>query len=294
MCPLEIFAALHAVPLISRMRLGNKIRNASGYFREPSFDFATDLGDRLSHFDDPFKIDGTFAGKPAEKIEFDGFVVVFKSDSAAFVKVIVFDLFANLFAHVVAGNFRCERQASGPAVADEVCERAQLFVHAETWNGDVDPHRIEGGFHLGDEFFEVRIVAAGERQDADFVEAGIAIAFEGSVDDRFYGTNAQRTFDHGALTEAALPRTAAHDFNGDAIVHAFDVRNHWRSGKRNAIEIANHTGLDGLRDIAARTIERDDSTVAVLWDIESRNVSVRQPHRQLCKGLFALATTCFT
>ena len=60
MRPLKILAALHAVPLIRRMRFRHEVRDTGGDFRIAALDFLADSGNRFGHLDDPVQVDRTF------------------------------------------------------------------------------------------------------------------------------------------------------------------------------------------------------------------------------------------
>ena len=110
MRPVEVVAGLHPVPLIGRVRLGDEVRDAGGDVGVAAGDLLADPGDGLGHLDDAVEVGGAFAGEAAHEVELDLPPAAAERLGAAVVQVLVVDGLADLFAHVVARDFRSERQ----------------------------------------------------------------------------------------------------------------------------------------------------------------------------------------
>src|ERR1051325_4820016 len=102
----------------------------------------------------------------------------------------------------------------------------------------------------------------------------VAIAVQGRLHDGLDGTDAQWPLDDGRLAEPALPRTAAHDLQGDAIVRRLDERHDRPRRQRDGVEVLlDRAGPDLARRIAARAIDRRDRAVGVIFGlVELRSV----------------------
>src|SRR5437763_642852 len=96
------------------------------------------------------------------------------------------------------------------------------MVDAQTRQRNTDAQRHEHLVHAVDQLLEVRVIAGRKAEQADLAVAGVAVAVEGRLHDGLDGADAQGPFDYGRLAESALPGTAAHDFEGDAIVRRLD------------------------------------------------------------------------
>ncbi|EMB18219.1 hypothetical protein RE6C_01053 [Rhodopirellula europaea 6C] len=141
---------------------------------------------------------------------------------------------------------------------------------------------------------KVRVVAAGERQNADLVEARAAITFQRRVDDCVDLANSQRPFDHRALAEPAQVRATSHDLDRDSVVHAVDVRHNGLGRQRHAIQVTDHAGCDCLRHVIASSNDRSDSiVVGVLRLVEPRHISKRQLLSHASQSVFALLPAFF-
>src|ERR1019366_3216072 len=103
---------------------------------------------------------------------------------------------------------------------------------------------------------------------------GVVIAVEGRLHDGLDRADSQGPFDNGRLTESALPGTATHDFEGDAIVRRV---HEWHDRARrqwDRVEILlDGAGPNLARHIAARAVDRGDRAVGVVFGfVELRGV----------------------
>src|SRR5205823_13816632 len=115
----------------------DEVGDRSGHFDETAPNFLADRGDVLGHIDNAVQIDGPFSGETAHEIKLDALPAMLEGFSTSFIQVVILDLLADLFAHIVPGNFRCQRQA-GPADAlHQVWQGTQLVVDAETGQRDI-------------------------------------------------------------------------------------------------------------------------------------------------------------
>ena len=69
--PVEVFASLHAVPLVRRVRLGDEVGDAGRDLGVAAGDVLADPGDRLGHLDDAVEVGGPLAGQAAHEVELD-------------------------------------------------------------------------------------------------------------------------------------------------------------------------------------------------------------------------------
>ncbi len=193
---------------------------------------------------------------------------------AAFVQILVLDLLADLLAHVVAGHLGGKRQARFARPGHQLGHRAELMVDAQARQRDVHAQRAEHVVHARHQLLEIRVIAGRKAQQADFVEPGAAVTVERGLHDGFDGAHAQRPFDGGRLTEAALPGAAAHDFDADAIVGHLHERHDRLGGQRNRVEIlVDRAGHDRLRHVGPRTVHRGNRAVGVILRlVEHRRV----------------------
>ncbi len=203
----------------------------------------------------PSKSIGRSPGSPHMKYSLTLSNPFWNATRAAFDQVAVLDLLANLFTHVVAGDFGGQRHAAATIAAEQNRQRAKLLVDSQARHADVHAQRLKDFVQSQHQWFKVWIVAAGKRQDADFVEASVLVALQRRVDDRVDFANSQRSFDDGALTKATKVRTATHDLDGDPVVDAFDVGNDRLGRQRDAIQITDHTWRDRLGNVGASSIE---------------------------------------
>src|SRR5262249_42096829 len=104
-------------------------------------------------------------------------------------------------------------------------------------------------------------VAGGERKQADLVIAGGVVALQRGPDDRLDGAVAERPLDDRALAEPALPGAATHDLDGDPVVGRLDEGDDRPGGERSAGRVADHAGLDLLRDILAGAPDLEDRAI---------------------------------
>src|SRR5262245_3830292 len=87
------------------------------------------------------------------------------------------------------------------------------------------------------QLLKVWIIAAAQAEETDFVVPGLTVTLQCRLYDRFHRANPQWPLDDRRLAKAALPRAAAHDFDGDAIVRGFDERDNWACGKWDIVKI---------------------------------------------------------
>src|SRR5438105_11233585 len=146
-----------------------------------------------------------------------------------------------------------KRQAGLAHPLHQLWQRAELVVDAQARQRDVNAQRREHLVHPLDQLLEVRVVAGAEAEEADLVVTRVAVAFEGRLHDRLDGAHAQGPFDDGRLAEAALPRAAAHDLDGDAVVRGLDVGDDRSGRQRDGVEVlVDRAGQDLARNVASR------------------------------------------
>ena len=105
MRPAKVLAPLHAVPLIRRVRLGNKIGNAGRDFGIAPGLFLADFGNRFSHFDDTVQVDRALAGQSAHKVQFDAIKVSTERLATTFV-LVASSLLVSLLRKVIPKQVR--------------------------------------------------------------------------------------------------------------------------------------------------------------------------------------------
>ena len=128
--------------------------------------------------------------------------------------------------------------------------------------------------HALDQLLEVGIIAGAQAEQADLVVAGVAVALEGRLHDGFDRADAQRPLDDGRLTEAALPGTAAHDLDGDAVVRRLHERDDRPRRQRDVVEVLlDGAGHDLARHVGARAVHGGEGAVGVILRlVEHRRV----------------------
>src|SRR5262249_52992644 len=235
--PAQVLARLHAVPLIRRVRLGHKVRHRRRHLAIAPGHLATDAGDLLRHVDDPVEIDLALAGQAAHEIELDALPAILERFAAANVEILILDLLADLFAHVVAGHFRRQRQAALACPRHQLRHAAELVVDTQAWQRHVDPERSEHLVHTMNQLLEVRVIAGAQAQQANFVVAGILVALQRRLDDRLDRADAQWSLDDSRLAETTLPGTATHDLDGNAVVWCLHERDDRPRRERNVVEV---------------------------------------------------------
>ncbi len=143
---------------------------------------------------------------------------------------------------------------------------------------------------LGD-LADLGVVGAGERQQADLLEAGLADAVLDHRADGLDGPLAHRAGDHAGLAEAAATGAAAEDLDREALVHRLGER-HERVGRVGPlVEVHQRVLAHPERD--ARTVGHHglDRAVGGVGDVvEARDVDVAG-HREAAQQLLATART---
>ena len=100
-----------------------------------------------------------------------------------------------------------------------------------------------------------------------------------ACDDRLDLAEPQRPLDRRALAEAALARAAAHDLDGDAVLHALDVRHDrgaWAAARRPGRPTTAGSIALG-HAVAQRPQRRRPAAASYSRLVEPRHVDVRQP-----------------
>ena len=129
------------------------------------------------------------------------------------------------------------------------------------------------------------MVGAGQRQQADLLEAGLADAVLDHVADGLDRALADRAGDHAGLAEAAAAGAAAEDLDGEPLVHGLGQR-HQRLGRVGpGVEVHQRVLADPERDAGPVRHDRLDRAVLGVDDVvELRDVDAaadREPAQQL-------------
>ena len=146
-------------------------------------------------------------------------------------QVLLVDRLVDHLAHPLAAALGGEGQAGATAVAGELVGQRDVE--------GVDPGRgqrqrdvgalVAVGQALGD-LGDLGVVGAGQREQPDLLEAGLADAVLDHRADRLDRALAHRAGDHAGLAEAAAAGAAAEDLDAEALVHGLGQR-HQRLGR---------------------------------------------------------------
>ena len=204
-------------------------------------------------------------------------------------QVLLGDHLVDHLAHPLRAALGGEGQARTAAVARELVGQVDVErVDPGAGQAEADVGALVAvGQVLGD-LADLAVVGAGQREQADLLEAGGADAVLDHRADRGDRALADRAGDHAGLAEPAAARAAAEDLDAEPLVHRLGQR-HQRLGRVGpGVEVHQRVLVHAVRDAGQVGGDgRDRAVGGVRHVVERRHVDAaadRQPAQQLGRG----------
>ena len=152
-----------------------------------------------------------------------------------------------------------------------------MMVDAQARDGKGNAARANDFANPLKRLFKFRVFARREGKERRFVDPGRGAGVENRLGDQLDGAVTERAFELRALAEAAFLRAAAHNFDRNAVLDAFDEREKRTFRRREGVQVANDRRVDIFRDAVGVRAGAPRSAGFVERNVvKLRTVSVRE------------------